>query len=246
LVADSRRELQEEPDACAARRDSFIEKYAHGSGDTVYAHKYVGKQFVKLMTTRGKMTPADLEETDIIAFDRFLESEGNSKNTPATRYGYIRRFLRHCGLNPSRVDDQDETSGVVSSAVHKKLKAKPVLRPETYNDSDLQKLYAVSSERHRLIWRAFRMLGLRDEELAYAVWDDLGWERKLWLVRFKPTGTFRWNPMLQWRSKDCEERDIPVPDVLYAELKAWRAKHQKTISCSRPWAIRPTSNCSRP
>ena len=209
--------------------DSFIEKYAHGSDDTVYAYNYIAKQFVKLMTARGKKTPAELEESDILAFDRFLESEGNSKNTRATRYGYIRRFLRHCGLNPGRADDQDEASGVVSSAVHNKLKAKPLLRPESYNNSDLQKLYALSSERHRLIWRTFRMLGLRDEELAYALWDDIDWERRQWLVRFKPAGTYLWDPTLAWRSKDCEERDIPIADVLYEELKAWRAKYPKNV-----------------
>ena len=65
------------------------------------------------------------------------------------------------------------------------------------------------------------MLGLRDEELAYALWDDIDWDRRLWLVRFKPAGAFSWNSALVWRSKDCEERDIPIPDVLYEELKAW-------------------------
>jgi integrase len=206
-------------------RDSFIEQCAHGSEDTVYAYNYIGTQFVKLMTARGKRTPAHLEEADVIAFDRFLESQGNSKNTRATRYGYVRRFLRHCGLNPSRTDDQDEASGIVTSSVHRKLKAKPVLRPESYNDSDLQRLYAVSSERHRLVWRAFRMLGLRDEELAYALWDDIDWDRRLWLVRFKPAGTFAWDADLVWRSKDCEERDIPIADVLYDDLKSWRKKN---------------------
>ena len=207
---------------------SFIEKYAHGSADTIYAYTYVGTQFVKLMAARSKNAPAALDEMDVIAFDRFLESEGNSKTTRATRYGYVRCFLRHCGLNPSRIDDTDETTGVVSAPVHKKLKAKPTVKAERYNDSDLQKLYAVSSERHRLIWRAFRMLGLRDEELAYALWDDIDWERRLWLVRFKPAGTFAWNSELAWRSKDCEERDIPVADVLYDELKAWCNKNPKS------------------
>lgn len=72
------------------------------------------------------------------------------------------------------------------------------------------------------------MLGLRDEELAYALWDDIDWERRLWLVRFKLAGTFSWNSELEWRSKDSEERDIPIADVLYDELKAWRTKNPQT------------------
>jgi len=44
--------------------------------------------------------------------------------------------------NPSRIDDKDESSGVVTAAVHKKLKARPKLAVENYDDTDLQRLYA--------------------------------------------------------------------------------------------------------
>ncbi|HLH36312.1 MAG TPA: hypothetical protein VKX41_16690, partial [Alloacidobacterium sp.] len=169
-------------------RDSFIEKYAHGSDDTIYAYTNVANEFVGLANKRGKSTPADLDEDDVIAFDRLLEFKGKSKTTRASRYGYIRCFLRHCGLNPSRTDDNDDTSGVVTAAQHRKLKTKPKLAVETFNEADLQKLYAVSSDCHRLIWMAFRMLGLRDEELAYTLWSNIDWVHRLWLVRFKPAG----------------------------------------------------------
>lgn len=208
-------------------RDSFIMKFAYGSADTIYAYTSVATEFVNLVALRGKNTSAELDEDDVIAFDRHLEAKGNSKTTRASRYGYIRCFLRHCGLNPSRTDDKDDTSGVVTAAAHKKLKAKPKLAVETYTETDLQKLYAVSSERHRLIWKAFRMLGLRDEELAYSLWSNINWENRLWLVRFKSAGTFPWNSNLEWKSKDSEERDIPIPEVLYEELRVWREKSPK-------------------
>jgi len=217
-------------------RDSFIEKYAHGSDDTIYAYTNVANEFVGLANKRGKSTPADLDEDDVIAFDRLLEFKGKSKTTRASRYGYIRCFLRHCGLNPSRTDDNDDTSGVVTAAQHRKLKTKPKLAVETFNEADLQKLYAVSSDCHRLIWMAFRMLGLRDEELAYTLWSNIDWVHRLWLVRFKPAGSFPWNPKLVWKSKDNEERDIPIPDVLYTELKMWRDRNPKAH------LVFPTSN----
>jgi len=205
-------------------RNSFIDRYAHGSADTVHAYTNVANEFVELATKREKHTPAELDEGDVIAYDRYLESKGNSKSTRAGRYGYVRCFLRYCGLNPTRTDDQDETSGVVTAAQHKKLKAILKLAVENFSEADLQRLYAASSERHRLIWKTFRMVGLRDEELAYTFWSNIDWERRLWLVRFKPAGSFPWNPKLAWKSKDCEEREIPIPVVLYDELKTWRAK----------------------
>lgn len=46
------------------------------------------------MTKRGRLTPSNISEDDVIAFDRWLESQGNCKNTRATRYGYIRNHLK--------------------------------------------------------------------------------------------------------------------------------------------------------
>ncbi|MGB6132893.1 MAG: hypothetical protein WCC14_17180 [Acidobacteriaceae bacterium] len=72
---------------------------------------------MKLLEQRGKHKPVELDEDDVIAFDRFLELQGNSKSTRSSRYGYVRCFLRYCGLNPSRSDDDDAATGVMSGAM---------------------------------------------------------------------------------------------------------------------------------
>lgn len=197
----------------------FIEKYAHGSTDTVYAYRYTATSFVSLMTRRGTMTPANINEDSVIAFDRWLEAQGNKKNTRATRYGYIRCFLRYCGLDPNKLISPEE---------HKKLKAKPKLAVETYSEDELLKLFAASSERHRVIWRAYRELGLREEELCFAFWCDVDFDHAVWRVRFKPKATFWWNRELAWKSKDSEERDIPIPVGLLKELAALRKNAEST------------------
>lgn len=191
----------------------FIEKYAHGSEDTVYAYRYTATSFVNLMTERGTLIPANITEDCVIAFDRWLETQGNKKNTRATRYGYIRCFLRYCGVDPNKLISPEE---------HKKLKAKPRLAVETYSDDELLKLFSASSERHRLIWRAYRQLGLREEELSFAFWCDVDFDHAVWKVRFKERGAFWWNRELKWKSKDSEERDIPIPAGLLSELAGLR------------------------
>lgn len=201
------------PQELSEIREAFVQKYAHGSKDTEYAYEYVSKEFVALMTARGKLQASAIAEDDVIAFDRHLERLGNKKNTRATRYGYIRCFLRFAGRDPNKV---------VSAEEHKKLKSKPILKSTRYSDAELQRLYAASSERHRLIWRAYRELGLRDEELAFAFWSDVDLESGVWHVRFKEAGAFPWNPKLSWKSKDSEERDIPIPAGLLSELRGLR------------------------
>jgi integrase len=197
----------------AELRAGFVDKYAHGSADTEYAYRYISTEFVTLMTARGKVYPTAINEDDVIAFDRHLESLGNSKNTRSARYGYIRCFIRYCGLDPNKVISPEE---------HRKLKAKPKLAVQKYSEAELQKLYAASSERHRLIWRTYCELGLRDEELAFAFWRDVDLDNGVWHVRFKQPGSFPWDRTLAWKSKDSEERDIPIPAGLLAELNGLR------------------------
>lgn len=84
-------------------RDAYIEKYAHGSQDTVYGYTFAGKEFTRLLEQRGKTYPEEIAEDDVVAFDRFLEARGDSKSTRVHRYGYIRCFLRFIGLEPKNL-----------------------------------------------------------------------------------------------------------------------------------------------
>jgi integrase len=203
----------------AEYREAFVDKYAHGSADTEYTYRYISTEFIRVMTKRGKATPAELNEDDVIAFDRHLEAMGNKKYTRATRYGYVRCFLKFVGIDPKKLISDEE---------HKKLKAKPKLAVKTYAEAELQALYAASSDYHRLAWRCYRMLGFRDEELAFLEWDNVDFVNAIAMVRFRERGSFPWNRNLAWKSKDSEEREVPIPVVLLAELKAWREQHQKT------------------
>jgi integrase len=200
-------------------RDAYIEKYAHGSHDTVYGYTFAGTEFTHLLEQRGKTYPEEIVEDDVVAFDRFLEARGDCKSTRAHRYGYIRCFLRYIGLDPNKV---------VSPEWNQKLKRKPKLEVENYTEEELERLYAASSEYHRLAWRCYRMLGFRDEELAYLEWANINWSSKTAGIRFKQKGCYPWNPELEWVSKDAEERDVPIPDVLFEELKQWRKKNPNT------------------
>ena len=210
---------KEERKTLSELRDGYIEKYAHGSADTVYSYTFIGTEFTRLLSERQKTFPEQVAEDDVIAFDRFLEARGDSKSTRSHRYVYARCFLRYIGLDPNKV---------VSPEWNQKLKKKPKLEVENFTEEELKRLYAASSEYHRLVWRCYRMFGFRDEELAYMEWENINWNLKMAEVRFKRKGSYPWNRELEWVSKDSEERDVPIPDVLLEELKAWRKKNANT------------------
>ena len=162
-------------------RDGYIEKYAHGSAHTIRKYTFVGKEFTRLLSERRKTYPEQVTEDDVIAFDHFLEDRGDGKSTRSDRYGLVRCFLRYIGRDPYKV---------VSPEWNQKLKKKPKLEVENYTEDELQRLYAASSEAHRLVWRCYRMFGFRDEELAFLEWENINWTLKLAEVRFKRKGSY--------------------------------------------------------
>jgi integrase len=213
-------------------RDGFIKKYTAGSADTKLQYTYNATEFVNLLIRNGRKYPADITEEDVIEYDRWLKEQGNGKSTRVGRYGYVRCFLKYCGLNLDKLISPEE---------HRKLRFKPKLGVENFENFQIEKLFAsAASDKNRLAWRMYWMLGLRDEELAFLEWDNIDWQRKLCLVRFKEKGSFPWNPELSWKSKDSEERDLPIPDVLLEELKAWRKQNPKTRFVVGTEADRPT------
>ena len=223
------------PDAPKAERktiqsqiEPFIEKYARGSDDTIYNYTFVSTEFSKLLTEREVLYPEQVTEDDVIAFDRHLEELGNAKRTRCNRYVTLRCFLKYLGL---------DSNTVVSPEWNIKLKKYPKTLPVTYTQAQLDALYAASSAYHCLAWRCYRMLGFRDEELAFLEWSNLdfdhidketGLSTPIAMVRFKPVGSYPWNPELEWKPKDSEERDVPIPAVLLEELKVWRKRNPDT------------------
>ncbi len=198
---------------------AFVEKYGQGSSDSIARYAIVANGFAAVLASRGKTYPDQIDEDDVLAYDRQLDKEGMMKCTRANRYGYVRCMLKYMGHDPNKV---------VSPEWHKKLKSKPKKEVETYSDEEIQRVIAVASPYHALVWQCFWQLGFRDEELAYLEWTNIDWQRKMALVRFKPAGSYPWNPKLSWKSKDSEERDVPISESLYQKLLAWREQHPKT------------------
>ena len=97
-----------------------------------------------------------------------------------------------------------------------------------YPQEQLDTLIAASSPYHALAWKCFYKFGFRDEELAFLEKTNIDLERKVAMVRFKPKGSFDWNPELEWKPKDKEERDVPIPDSLVTKLKNWFDAHPDT------------------
>jgi integrase len=103
--------------------------------------------------------------------------------------------------------------------------------PEVYEREDLETLFAACDQQEKLWFEFFLMTGMREQEVMHCSWDDVN------LTRY--TATVRYKPEYGFSPKNCREREIPIPARLRKELKALKAKSNKTCGL-----VFPTSGCN--
>ena len=78
-----------------------------------------------------------------------------------------------------------------------------------YRPDELKALFAVADPEEWILFQFFLCTGAREQEVMYAEWGDLDFVDGLFTVKAKAN----------WKPKDYEEREIPLPDFLIAALK---------------------------
>jgi integrase len=89
--------------------------------------------------------------------------------------------------------------------------------PTIYSRDEISTLLANADARMSMVIRMGYLLGLRDQELQYAEFQDIDWSENTFRVSSKPQWSFM--------PKTWEQRDIPLFESLSKELKTWRDKN---------------------
>jgi integrase len=198
---------------------AFLKKRTAGASKSNTAlYTITVESFCKFVAKAGKTLPQEITGDDVYGVYLHWKAQGRKQYTCSNRYSNLRGFLHFLGLNLKELIDPVE---------HAKMKFKPKKIVQTYTDEEIKKLIAVSSERHALVWETFWKFGFRDEELAVLEWSNIDWVNKTAEVKFK-TVQVPGREGTDWRSKDSEERSVPVEEKLLAKLEVWRQKNPKT------------------
>jgi integrase len=86
-----------------------------------------------------------------------------------------------------------------------------------YSDAQIASLMAAADRYFKVVIDLLRMTGLREQEGVHLEWRNIDFENKIVQVRSKP----EWN----FKIKDREERDVPMPGPLAAVLRSWFLEH---------------------
>jgi integrase len=153
----------------------------------------------------------------VISYLTTCKERGNTNRTLANKLVRLSAFCR--------------TQGIKLSVPKPKFVTRV---PEVYAQADIERFFAACTERQRLYFRTLLYSGLRIQEVRYLEWADI--EDGVICVRAKP----------HWVPKTSEERRIPVPRALTAELLAGpRMNHLVFPTALGNYACHALRTCKR-
>ena len=169
--------------------DKYIENVQTKSSKTSGGYRYTLQQFY---ASAGNLVLSSVTTQQLYDFVGYLRREGLGDRTIHNRVGEVVTFLRHFGI-------KEVTLRV--KYVEQKVRA--------YRPDELKALFAVADPEEWLLFQFFLCTGAREQEVMYAEWNDVDFVDGLFTVKAKEN----------WKPKDYEEREIPLPDFLVKALK---------------------------
>jgi integrase/recombinase XerD len=152
-----------------------------------------------------------VERIDLLEFAAFLRDDKELlPRTCWNKFSNVMSFLKAQGVK-GLAKKEDWPKFVVTEV-------------ETYEEADLDALFAACDPAERLLFRFFLMTGLRQQEVMYCTWRDINFKASTVSVRHK--SQYGWSP------KAYKEREVPVPAALLKELR--EAKEKSTSSLLFP------------
>jgi integrase/recombinase XerD len=166
---------------------------------TYTAYKYCLQLFAEHCS---KTYLQDVVREDLLAFIRKLYDMGCGPRTAYNRAAIVAQLLKAHGI---------------VGLLHKRDWPKFVdpMRP-IYEPEELRALFAACTEGERVLFLFYLLTGMRDKEVRYCSWRDVDFRSRVVRVTAKPQWGFK--------PKNKEEREIPVPASLIAELTAHKER----------------------
>jgi len=149
----------------------------------------------------------EVERKDLLKFTAYLRVEKElAPRTCWNKFNNVMSFLKTNGIR-----------GLVKKQDWPKFTEE---EPEIYEKEELDTLFAVCDEDERMWFRFFLMTGMREQEVMFMYWSDVNLRQSTVQVSHKSERG--------WSPKAYKEREIPIPDELVHDLRAWRAKANRS------------------
>lgn len=166
---------------------------------TYAAYKYCLELF---QANCSKSYIQDIERQDLLRFIRRVYELGCGARTAYNRANIVAQFLKLNGIT-GLLHKRDWPEYV--DAIRK-----------IYETEELDALFSACRASEKVRYLFFLLTGERDKEVRYTTWRDIDFRRGTVRVTAKP--------QLEFKPKNKEEREIPVPASLLEALKDYKIR----------------------
>jgi|CZKZ01.1.fsa_nt_gi integrase len=161
--------------------------------------RLVSTEFIDLMRKRNKAYIDEIDRDDIFGFHTALRKRGCEDRTVANKHARLASWLRFGGIDKAILPPVPR--------YEEKL-------PTIYSSEQTKAILAAADPVMKICILLGLKTGLRDQELMHLEFRDINWKDKTLRVQSKEQWGFL--------PKTWEQREIPIPDDLVAELAAWQ------------------------
>ena len=161
--------------------------------------RLVSTEFIDLMRKRNKAYIDEIDRDDIFGFHAALRKRGCGDRTVANKHARLASWLRFGGIDKAILPPVPR--------YEEKL-------PTIYSSEQTKAILAAADPVMKICILLGLKTGLRDQELMHLEFRDINWKDKTLRVQSKEQWGFL--------PKTWEQREIPIPDDLVAELAAWQ------------------------
>jgi integrase len=156
-------------------------------------------EFIVLMKKKKKAFVDEIDRDDIFGYHAALKNRGCGDRTVSNKHARLASWLRFAGIDKAILPPVPR--------YEEKL-------PTVYSSEQTRALLAAADPYMRVCILLGMKCGLRDQEMMHLEFRDINWADKTLRVQSKEQWGFL--------PKTWEQREIPVPDDLLAELAAWQ------------------------
>jgi integrase len=142
----------------------------------------------------------------VLSYHKGLRAKGLTERTIANKHTRVKSFLRFCNVETAFMKG-------ITPAYEEKL-------PTIYDHAQIEAIIRAADPYMCLVIEMALMLGLREQELMFAAWEDVESNNPVFRVRGKPR--------LGFAVKDKAQREIPINNELLTHLTEWHQTRPKS------------------
>jgi integrase/recombinase XerD len=162
------------------------------------AHKRAKRLLTEFSAIAKETYVDEVSRETLMHFQKHLKDGGSAPKTIRDRLQSVQTFLKQ--FDVPKLLRQGDLPKVTKKIV------------DCYSEVQFAAMIRVASDDERFLLQFFIASGMREQEVAHCEWHDVKLERKVVRVSEKLACRCSYCGPDGFRIKDCEEREIPLPD----------------------------------